>query len=391
MNVGVVIPVFSRIPIALCESITNFTRHTLSWHICLHRSDIHFLQPFLTLCRDLQTNPHVKMVNRGLSRTWNDGIVDTVFSGCDIVIICNDDIIFKPGAFDEFVEHARNAKQYGITTCFGEEDFCGKKTPVCQGFAVFAISIETILTVGFFDENISPAYFEDVDYEFRCNLSGRETYCAQQVLVEHERNGSSKISETIRLLINENKVKNELYMIAKWDIELRDRYIARYKSPFNSGVGNKICFADRLFPYGQGRDRDDLYIFNKTLHDYNVKAYFSGDPHISYNGFVSDGIALISRIGDQSVLYGPYCYMDKGYYELTVLGTWSSVCHSICDIAKNIGEQIKVFDLPEDVEKRCLFNFELEYPASNFEVRLFIDPKDTIRFIGYRLRRIYNL
>ncbi len=388
MKIGVIIPVYSQIPTKLCYSISQHTNYEISWHLYLHRNEMDFLYHFLGLCNYLNAKTHACMVNRGLSRTWNDGIVEAIFSGCDVIIICNDDVIFKPGCFDVLVQSALTADRSGIVTCLGEELIDGKIEPVCQGFAVFAMNIQVILKVGFFDENIVPAYFEDVDYEFRCNNYGLEIYCVQQILVEHTRSASIKISESTRLIIEENKFKNEQYMIKKWNIVFRDRYIANYSSPFDSDVGNKICFIDKCFPYGHGYDRDDISLFNKVVHDYNVLAYFSGDSYIYQEGFIEDNGALISVVGTPSTLYGPYRYLDVGRYELTLRGSWSSVFNSIVDIAKDMGKQIMFWNLPGYVDKICSFMFEIESPVYNFEVRLFIDPQDEIVFYGYQIKKL---
>jgi GT2 family glycosyltransferase len=40
------------------------------------------------------------------------------------------------------------------------------------GFAAFGVNVAAVEAVGFFDENIHPAYNEDADYEWRCKLTG---------------------------------------------------------------------------------------------------------------------------------------------------------------------------------------------------------------------------
>lgn len=115
--------------------------------------------------------------NRGCSITWNDAIEyvyhvkPNYFSS---LIIVNDDIQFLEDSFILFVNNALANPDIAVITC-GDIS--------ADGYSVFSYSRFAYEKVGFFDENIRPAYFEDADFvsriekqnlklmEFKINIS----------------------------------------------------------------------------------------------------------------------------------------------------------------------------------------------------------------------------
>jgi len=103
---------------------------------------------------------HLVSNNMGVAGSWNHII--KAHPDANYVLLAGNDIQFTPGdleKFDRFMTaltpEERNKK--GIT--------CGN-----HGYSCFAILPETIKNVGYFDENIYPAYLEDCDYSWRCSL-----------------------------------------------------------------------------------------------------------------------------------------------------------------------------------------------------------------------------
>ena len=115
--------------------------------------------------------------NRGCSITWNDAIEyvyhvkPNYFSS---LIIVNDDIQFLEDSFILFVNNALANPDIPVITCGNIS---------ADGYSVFSYSRFAYEKVGFFDENIRPAYFEDADFvsriekqnlkmmEFKINIS----------------------------------------------------------------------------------------------------------------------------------------------------------------------------------------------------------------------------
>ena len=60
-------------------------------------------------------------------------------------------------------------------------------------WCAFSIGSKIVETVGLFDEAIYPAYFEDTEYEWRCNEKGIET-TQSDIGIKHENSSTLKAS-----------------------------------------------------------------------------------------------------------------------------------------------------------------------------------------------------
>lgn len=93
--------------------------------------------------------------NMGCSGSWNYHIKYN--PSADYWLLSGDDIQYAHGDLEKFDNIARNND---ITF----SNFMDKKS---GKYSLFAINKSCIKKVGFFDENIYPAYFEDDDYDYR--------------------------------------------------------------------------------------------------------------------------------------------------------------------------------------------------------------------------------
>jgi len=98
--------------------------------------------------------------NKGCSITWNDAIEYVYYLNSNVfssLIILNDDIEFLNDGFVKFVNIAL-------------ENPC---TPVVtgDGYSIISYSRFAYEKIGYFDENIRPAYFEDSDFAVRIQKS----------------------------------------------------------------------------------------------------------------------------------------------------------------------------------------------------------------------------
>ena len=63
--------------------------------------------------------------NRGLSKSWNDGLIASCADENEVHILLNDDIVFYDGAFDEFIDFVVEQQivclNFGIISPFGKE------------------------------------------------------------------------------------------------------------------------------------------------------------------------------------------------------------------------------------------------------------------------------
>jgi hypothetical protein len=141
--------------------------------------------------------------NMGCSTSWNYHI--KMNPECDHWIFSGDDVIFSDGD----LERAKTSSEvYDVS-------FCSMKTK----YSLFSLSKKCVDIVGFFDENIHPANFEDDDYDRRIRKNRLNVGL-------FEFNGTHFGSGTTYNLSEENKSKiknyykmNEIYYTLKVEKE----------------------------------------------------------------------------------------------------------------------------------------------------------------------------
>ena len=120
---------------------------------------------------------------------------------------------------------------------------------LAQSFACCAITADVVHRIGYFDENFTPAYYEDLDYARRAELAGMRMHVDERVLVEHERSSTLRLtSEQQTRGIQEEVEANHAYFVRKWG------EAPLYTRPFDR-FDLDIPFDRRGSPYGQGFDR----------------------------------------------------------------------------------------------------------------------------------------
>lgn len=161
--------------------------------------------------------------NVGLSKIWNttqkwSTIADLM--DWDLIIHCNDDLVFGPGSLGILIDGfaASFAEGYALVCVRGSHKEHGQN--VGLGYSCFALSPDAYKQVGPFDENYWPAYCEDCDYGYRLKLAGLHE--APNVDVDIAHYGSRSIldpSPRSRRIRQRNTIThggNMRYYIAKW-------------------------------------------------------------------------------------------------------------------------------------------------------------------------------
>ncbi|MBV8157017.1 MAG: hypothetical protein JO278_05135 [Dyella sp.] len=151
--------------------------------------------------------------NRGIARSWNDGIIESCLDGSDLTILVNDDITFRPNGFDDFVDFINERPDFGLAFLLGfEADGSPHHGEVrSQDFACFAFGRSAFTEVGAFDENFFPAYSEDIDYGHRARRLGLPIDVDARVHVEHARNRTARCVPALREQIERFKAANSAY------------------------------------------------------------------------------------------------------------------------------------------------------------------------------------
>jgi GT2 family glycosyltransferase len=110
--------------------------------------------------------------NLGVAVAWNNGLRAAVQKGCEYAIISNDDVVLFRNAVPSLCRYVDDQRIVASA-----KSIMGEAHPRGINYWCFAVRpAEFIDKVGFFDENFTPAYFEDDDMAYRIKLAGHESY-----------------------------------------------------------------------------------------------------------------------------------------------------------------------------------------------------------------------
>lgn len=237
----------------LLQSARSAT-HRVGIHLFLHSNHAATAAACERAAQDSRVTYRPFRVNRGLSRSWNDGIIEGFEAGAEIVVVANDDIAFGPGDLDRLVGVASRDRSAYIVTCAGPHQVNRRWLP-SHGYACFAINRIALELLGCFDENFFPAYCEDQDYARRALLAGlHEENCADSQVIHR---GSASIGRDAELAAANayTHQRNLEYYRRKWG---GDAGAETFSNPFaDCTVGLRISPEARHAPYG-GYNRKDL-------------------------------------------------------------------------------------------------------------------------------------
>lgn len=229
-------------------------QHDITFQLFLHSKHVETAEmcEYLNATYPVEYYPYGN--NRGLARSWNDGILFAHEEmGAEVIIIANDDVAFEPGDVDKIVKRAAQYRGNYMISVAGFNAAHGKVIP-SNGYSCFALNPIGIEKIGMFDENIFPIYGEDQDHHRRAHLQNLvEENCADTRIYH---TGSSALKKD-PILARQNMItqaKNRQYLLAKW---ATDGLEGGYKTPFNDKkFGLYISPEDRHAPY-PGYNRED--------------------------------------------------------------------------------------------------------------------------------------
>lgn len=167
--------------------------------------------------------------NIGVSCGWNEGIRRAIKREIDVLLISNDDVVLMPGAIDNIID---SLPDYDLVSAAQIKDR-RPTTGLIEGpadFSFFAIRpMEFVKKFGWFDQNFSPAYFEDNDMHYRILLAGGKTAMRFDAQMKHK--GSvTQNSKKGGVVSSKMFEDNRAYYIRKWGAIPGDE---EFKHPFN--------------------------------------------------------------------------------------------------------------------------------------------------------------
>lgn len=182
-------------------------------------------------CRSLKVTPIVVdnwNENRGVSASWNFGLHKASNVGCDLVLVCNDDILFAPNTLPELVA-AYYEDSHILVTANNVRDDMGPyditevtdtgTMEIVEGpdYSCWMGEPGKLLSeIGLFDENFYPAYFEDNDHHYRIRLAGHKAGRVTSAWIYH-RGSVTQNKDRKRPVVPPKQFRsNRRYYISKW-------------------------------------------------------------------------------------------------------------------------------------------------------------------------------
>jgi GT2 family glycosyltransferase len=249
IKIAVCIPAFSNAEnIKNCiDSILKSNKDTFDLTILLYNNSTK--QDIIDICKEYAfeynfINLFDYRVNRGCSITWNDAIEYVYHSNANFfssLIIVNDDIQFLEDSFVKFVNCVLSNPDIPVITS-GDIN--------ADGYSAFSYSRFAYEKVGYFDENIRPAYFEDADFVSRIeklNLKQLE----YKINIFHKISSSIPENDLRTEFDNIHLPRTKSYYRSKWDNPILHKgYPTNFVWPFNRKEEKfRISYAERKRPH----------------------------------------------------------------------------------------------------------------------------------------------
>lgn len=141
--------------------------------------------------------------NLGVSASWNLAIKEGNFP----LLVANDDIEFSEHTMSDFLR----ACESGIG-----DFYWASSIPQLNMFSCFMLTESLVKSVGVFDEEFYPAYFEDNDYFRRISLAGKKIVPVQ-TSIGHIGSATFKNFSNEQVMKHHGTFnKNKNYYISKW-------------------------------------------------------------------------------------------------------------------------------------------------------------------------------
>lgn len=167
--------------------------------------------------------------NRGVAASWNIGMQRAWAAGYRYAIIANDDTRFHSGTIDRLLNTIRDTG-YCIVSSNpnAENDVDGLIEK--KEFSNFIVDIPKLITFcGTFDENFTPAYFEDDDMFYRIKLSGKGVCLDTEAFVSHKGSATQNFDIDRPVCSMPQFDRNRSYYVKKWGgLPGQEEYVTPY-------------------------------------------------------------------------------------------------------------------------------------------------------------------
>lgn len=202
----------------------------IHWHIFTHHERMHDVVCGL---QDTYPNIHDYLygTNRGLAKSWNEGLMASQDMGADVLMLANDDIVATRGDVEVLATAALENRNHYFVSGMGYDQSTGERKQMLLALA--AINPIAIETIGYFDERFCPIYFEDLDYYRRAELAGLQPLFIDGTNIVHVGSATRKVENDEAQFWIDFERNRQLY-VSKWGGD-GNRGTETYTTPFNSG------------------------------------------------------------------------------------------------------------------------------------------------------------
>lgn len=152
--------------------------------------------------------------NKGVAASWNLGIDKMYERGADWLVLCSESNRFGDKGGLDFIQELDSSEFDIVETGLG------------MGWHLIAFNRRVFDTIGWFDENFYPGYFEDVDFGHRLNL-GMPNAVKKMPVVDMSCAGWGHVPTLMQFNPKTEEIKE--YIISKWG----DYKECKYDHPFN--------------------------------------------------------------------------------------------------------------------------------------------------------------
>jgi glycosyltransferase involved in cell wall biosynthesis len=198
---------------ALLESALKECRHHVTFMIFSHSRIPEKMRELdeLALRSDVLYRNYGE--NRGLARSWNEGIFWALDNNHDVVLVVNEDVLFAPGDLEKLADaaHEQQDKFLVMGRCFHENENGWSSSE----YGCFAYNRLALDVLGAFDENFFPIYCEDSDYRRRAQLAGLLPGLCAETAIRHGGSASQRQPEVARQN-GHTYAANRAYYARKW-------------------------------------------------------------------------------------------------------------------------------------------------------------------------------
>lgn len=174
--------------------------------------------------------------NHGVARAWNKGIAKAKELGLSHVLVSNDDVIFEPGCIKTLVDEMDADKVLDPPDIVSPHNLrLPEVTFTDVDFSCFMVEADFLDRFGTFDENFTPAYFEDNDMHYRVKLLGGRGYTVEEAEFFHVGSVTQfkgKRDGRDRVVSHDMFEANRAYYVKKWGgWPGKEKFVVPYNNP----------------------------------------------------------------------------------------------------------------------------------------------------------------